>query len=221
MDDFEKNLFRVAWEFTCQPLGESLDAARAVFRTWPHEKRFCHELYGFLLSDLRITPVCIQYVAMGFCTCSNLLEEYRLHRAYQELIKKCTFLEFYDAFISYSMLRFLDSKGLAGGLPRHFASATALVRPAVWDLKRYAVYDNMQEPPVEPNPVVAATYGFVNANSKEEADLLKKTYQQYFESKDADPLELHNVCQYGRIYEHVDSVIRLKSKRLRRLMKNV
>ncbi|EIN08415.1 hypothetical protein PUNSTDRAFT_69050 [Punctularia strigosozonata HHB-11173 SS5] len=213
-------MFKAAWELTRQPPGDSLDDAKRVFRSWDADKRSCHEFYGFLLCDIRPPPDSVQYISMGYCACTSFFEEWALHLTYRDLITKCTFERFHRAYITHSLLPLMKSKGLAGHLPQHFASATGLLRPAVWDLKSYALYDNIQEPVVEPHPVLVAEYGFKNAKSKEDADVLKKAYQLYFESKDADAAALHNACLEKKIYEHVDSVIRLKSKRLRCLMAN-
>ncbi|EIN08377.1 hypothetical protein PUNSTDRAFT_68488 [Punctularia strigosozonata HHB-11173 SS5] len=215
-----------AWKFTGVPACDSEeDAVSPAHLSMPPEQAFPHLFYGMLLTGQRPGPGLEIYISLGFCTCRDQGEEHGLANTYRLLIDKCTFPEFCDAFASQSLGQLLETHDLTSHLPRHFASATALSKPSVWYLKDFVLQDNLvldneSDLVKSLQNSVRVDYGFWNAKNLEEIQVLRSAYRQYFDAY-GDAVELHNACIQGRIYEHVNSVVRLKSKWLKRLMMNI
>ena len=71
-------------------------------------------------------------------------------------------------------------------------------------------------------PSVVADYGFMNCRNDSERRQLKRVYKAFFDSRDGDPLALHEAAIKGNIHGYVSKVVQgLRDPKFQRLMKNL
>ncbi|KAJ7762405.1 hypothetical protein DFH07DRAFT_814279 [Mycena maculata] len=206
---------------------DTIEEIKAEMSNWPEEKQASHLLCNLILSQLHPSPDLITWITFGFCACRDEAEEKILARWYTTLIGQCTFEELYHAYDSSSLIALFDSKGVRAGTetivhleevlkgsPREFKS--------VWYLKQFVMAQG--EEYSKPIPSVIVDYGFMNCyKSEEETTLLKDLYSQIFSLPRADPVQLHEACIQGKLYDLVSRLLKLKKKDqkvLKRLLKN-
>lgn len=73
----------------------------------------------------------------------------------------------------------------------------------------------MDHPPI---PSVNVDYGFVNCRTFEETCILMEVYRKVLET--ANPLELHQACVAGDLFQFAESYVRME-ERWRSLLRNV
>ena len=182
--------------------------------------------------------------AFGFCTCNGerqesglgaiyqallvgdgLFEDVHKHLTFQMLGRRkdqiATFTEFWQAFEAGKLIQLMDSKGLkeqSMGFPflEKFLSVPPTgAFPSVWDLKQFVAIAKPAE--FDPIPAVNVDYGFMNCRSFEETCTLMEIYKRLLSK--ANPLELHEACLAGRLFEFAEKFDKMDEK-YRRLMKN-
>ncbi|KAG0692608.1 hypothetical protein DFH29DRAFT_839651 [Suillus ampliporus] len=217
-------MFRRAWCFTGGAETDSLEVIKASIASMPQDKQTCHLLYTMLLSKWHPAPFHDLWIPFGFCTCIHEEEEMHLGGLYQDLITKCTFDEFCDAFSSSRILDLFRNNGISVEFPiplRYLADVlqSSIMTKSVWFLKQFAIRSDEEN--VEGRVVnsVAVDYGFMNCRKDSEIQALKKVYRTFFERRDADPLALHDAAISGNIFGYLGSLMKLNAK-YERLMKN-
>ncbi|KAJ7044984.1 hypothetical protein C8F04DRAFT_520702 [Mycena alexandri] len=221
-----------AWQYVRgRPNTDTMDQIAAERSTWPKEKQDCDLLCSLIMSEMHPSPELDDlWVTFGFCACHGEAEEQILSAVYGELIqdKKCTFEELYLAYDSSTLIALFDSKKLGTrakeiphlevvlkGSPRAFQS--------VWYLKQFVASRQEGKRRI---PSIAVDYGFLNC-LKDEAEhtLLEDLYHQLFTLPRArfDPMQLHEACIQGKLYEYAEGLLKLRKKDqkvLKRLLKN-
>ncbi|KAL6307475.1 hypothetical protein BKA93DRAFT_893568 [Sparassis latifolia] len=201
-----------------RPYLDPADKDKAVQEFTPQAKRDSFMLYALLLRGWHPDPVSLPdlFFDFGFCTC----RETPLAFLYLDLIKRCTFTEFWKAHQSNSLIPLFDAYGLAQHRKRmpHLEAFLAVgsnvndFRPSVWNLVLFLNTEGADAP-----RYLLVDYGFLNCdNAKEKLDL-KEVYTRLL--KKVDPMDLHNACITGRLYDFASRHTPL-SHRFQRLMRN-
>ena len=86
-------------------------------------------------------------------------------------------------------------------------------RPSVWDLSLF-----LNQTTFDPPNIVCLEYGFIHCDTFEKKRLLKERYAEVL--KKADPLDLHNACMEGKLFDFCSRHTNL-SNDYRRLMNNL
>ncbi|KDQ50000.1 hypothetical protein JAAARDRAFT_165152 [Jaapia argillacea MUCL 33604] len=214
--------FLQAWRFVGGSPADNESQAMAKIKTWPPYKQLCQQFYLVLLAGWHPSPDLPQWLNLGFCSCADEREEATLCSIYRDLIHLCTFDEFCEAYRTSSIIALFDAHGLTArrqafpyleevlqGSPHTFKS--------VWNLKNYVLAQLDEDELLIPS--IRVDYGFLNCKSTGELAQLKDIYRQVLQRPDANPLELHQACISGRLYQHVGGMMKLK-KKFQRLMKN-
>lgn len=225
-EDYVNSMILRAWKFIGGSETDTVDQITTKLKTWPRNKARCHWLYATLLSQAHPAPEEDVWIPFGFCVCDEF-SEMALGVLYEELIRRCTFEEFYTAFETSKLADLMDAKGFKRrrlSFPdlESVLSTSPHMNLSVWDLKQL-VYSEERGPGRVPS--VFVDYGFGNCKDEGERGDLKRVYKEYFEAgrARAEPLKLHEACIAGKLFEHVSGVVRLKKdvKKYTRLMKNV
>ena len=188
--------------------------------TWPKHKQDCFDLCVLVLSDSRPDPSFRIWLSFGFCTARHKYYEMQLGIAYGMLVKRCSFGEFYQAYVSCSLVQLFGSKNINlaqfGLHLADFLASAPHMNKSVWHLKQFVVADELDGVPVL---AVQADYGFFNCRNEEEEVELKDVYKKVFEDSNGDPLKLHEVCLQRKIEEYVRATLKLKKKYRRQLFR--
>ncbi|KZS98765.1 hypothetical protein SISNIDRAFT_447557 [Sistotremastrum niveocremeum HHB9708] len=186
------------------PFDTVADIVRAQ-KSWPLDKRACFEFVSVVISCGGPNVYLAEsWQRFGYCV-SKDEEDPLPRRLYHELIERCTFDEFYDAYRSCSLIALMDAKGLRSirkELPREFKiilSQSAHHVATVWGLKALVLSDYY----VEPIPCVSISYGFSNCQGSEESKRLRQFYARLFQEYDVEPLKLERASNNDRIYEYI------------------
>lgn len=181
------------------------------------------------------------YYDFGFCTCLEEHDVGRLGGLYQKLLvgdkftkfwfndrdlnlpsgghRTCTFTELWHALEAGKLINLMDSKGLESERRQFRHLDTFLGQPwcgprkSIWDLQ---VFLSDEGTIAAPNPVLI-DYGFINCNGFREVTELKSVYKSILQL--SDPLDLHDACIHGRLFEFARSV-KVLEPRLRKMMRN-
>ncbi|KAF2127532.1 hypothetical protein P153DRAFT_295156 [Dothidotthia symphoricarpi CBS 119687] len=206
----------------------------------PEAKGASYDLLAAILLQMSPHPIQLVWYSFGFVTCRGQGEESMLVSLYKLLLTKsdgspfyeinnrqrgniqpATFTQFWKAYEAGRLIQLMDSKGLKeirSELPflEGFLSVPPVgSRPSVWDLKQFLeISDPMDHPPV---PSVNVDYGFINCRTFEETCTLMEIYGKVL--KTAKPLELHQACVAGNLFEFASSHLRME-ERWRPLMRN-
>lgn len=209
-----------AWRFTGGAETDSPEDIRARLTSMPRDKQSCHVFYTMLLSKWHPAPFDDFWIPFGFCSCVSEEEEMYLGGRYQDLITKCTFDEFHDAFCSARILDLFRKHGIDVDV-RYLADVMQNHRmnKSVWDLKQFAIRTDKENAEDGIVNSIACDYGFMNCRKDSEIQALKKVYRTFFERRDADPLALHDAALRGDIFGYLGSLMKLNAK-FERLMKN-
>jgi hypothetical protein len=214
IEDFALEATMRAWWYTGGrqlPNGTRLNDINIEKATWPVHKRNCFDLCILMLSNSRPTPSFCIWITFGFCTTRNEHEETQLCFAYHTLLMRCSFEEFYRASESSSLVQLFNSKhiSLEQSGP-HLADLLAYAphtNKSVWNLKQFVIADESDGVPVV--CPVGIDYGFYNCRTQEQVLQLKKFYKKFFDDSNGDPLELHQACLQGKIYNYVRTTVKL------------
>ncbi|MCJ1476174.1 hypothetical protein MMC13_004839 [Lambiella insularis] len=188
-------------------------------------------LLAEILHRICPNPTERNWYSFGFFTCREQAEESILVDVYQLLLTKsdgsffyefhnrrrgniqpATFTQFWKAYEAGTLIQLMDSKGL-----KELRSRLPFLEGflSVWDLKQFLeINDPMDHPPI---PAVKVDYGFINCRTFEETCILMEIYGQVL--KTADPLELHQACVAGDLFQFVSGYVRME-ERWRALVSN-
>ncbi|OBZ69600.1 hypothetical protein A0H81_10166 [Grifola frondosa] len=212
-----------AWQFTGGAITDTAEEIEAKLALMPEYERDCHLFYRLVISRWHPGPGLAAWRNFGFCVCFDEEEEMELGRQYQMLVRrKCTFKEFYAAYESSTLLALFESKGLRTDF-RHLDDVlrgSPLRFKSVWSLKSFVLQEELEATPTLP---VAVDYGFVNCKKPADFAALKSLYKKVFQSRQADPIELHEAAIGGRLLEYIETLMKLKqsdSKKFQGLLRN-
>ncbi|KAH6909637.1 tRNA synthetases class I-domain-containing protein [Coprinopsis sp. MPI-PUGE-AT-0042] len=192
---------KTAWAFAKGTPHLSADQIMTVGKSWGHKKYECLILCGTILEGARPGPDAFEemWVHYGFCV-GGLWEEMQpqgFARGDQEISK-----EFEDVM-----------SGSGQG-----------VYKSVWWLKAFVQRQvELVNPDFQMRPSVRVDYGFMNCRNEGERRMLLGLYRLYFDSETPAPrpLDLHQACIRGQLFEHLGTFpqVRLVEEH-RRLLKN-
>ena len=188
----------------------------------PKSKQDSFALYSLLLQDYHPDPSTQLYKNFGFCTGSGLAAERILPQLYKQLISKCTFTEFWTSYQSNNLLTLLEAKGIKKHQwPEHFETFMTNYFAhgwcwSVWDLKIFLLGKE-----TDPPRSVSVDYGFIHCDIPQMV-ALKGIYERllYDILLPADPMELHQACIEGRLYDFASKYLGELDSMYRILMKN-
>ncbi|KAJ3504655.1 hypothetical protein NLJ89_g7824 [Agrocybe chaxingu] len=225
LDPEESNgkFLREGWVFTGGDPNSPMYEIKSTIERWPKNKLICFHMCGIMLLRFHPAPSDMMWVPFGFCTCDEN-SELELGGIYEELLKQCTFKEFYEAFESSQLIKLFQAKGWGPSIARFPYLEGVLEKspncPSVWELKQYLIMD-AEGHLMPPLPTVSLDYGYFNCLNREEEEELSAAYRAFYAKRDADPLALQQAAVEGNIFEYMCGVVKLKNKKtLRRLMKN-
>lgn len=201
----------------------------------PVAKRDAFYFFTTTLHFYHPTPSDPLWYKFGFCTCKGSFDEFNLGGLYQRLIvgrraqsymtlpepakKPCTFDEFWKAYDSGKLIQLMDEKGLKTErqefpyLEKFLSVRPGGQRPSVWALKQFLADGDT----VDSNDSMFDDYGFRNCQNVADLKDLMRVYQNILQI--ANPLELHQACVEGNLYEFCKIYnVRLDSK-FQRLMR--
>ncbi|KAF7351496.1 MYND-type domain-containing protein [Mycena sanguinolenta] len=196
---------------------------------WPSEERtffFFHAL--LLVVGHPTTPDFDMWVKFGFCACQDESEEGFLAATYRMLASYCSYEEFLSAYTSSTLIQLLDANGLRGRRMIHpyledVLSGSPSRFKSVWFLKQHLRCSVGTRSNLIPS--VRVDYGFMNCASDSEYQELKDLYKDIFERRRANPLQLHEACLAGSLYEYVLRLFpemkkKSRAKKFQRLLRN-
>lgn len=206
----------------------------------PEAKAASYDLLAEVLYRFTPNPVELNWYSFGFVTCCGKNEEstlldlyqllliesngssfYRFHNSRRGDFAPAPFAQFWKAYEAGTLIELMDSKGLRelrSQLP--FLEAFLSVpptgpRPSVWHLKQFLEIDDPTDYP--PVLSVQVDYGFMNCHNFEELCTLMEIYRKVLTS--ANPMELHQACVAGNLFQFVGGHFRVKEE-WRALMRN-
>ncbi|KAF7943452.1 hypothetical protein EAE96_011378 [Botrytis aclada] len=210
----------------------------------PEAKLQCYELLATALHMACPNPMQRNWYNFGFCTCVDEQEEGALGVLYKRLLlgnkllddlqgnnqhmvygpepPTATFTEFWHAYQSGTLIKLIDSKGLNKlrsefkFLERFLSEPPSGPQPSVWSLKQFVAIYNPAEFP--PSQTLEVDYGFMNCQTFEETCILLEIYKRLL--RGANPLELHEACLAGKLFEFAGSYHHVDESH-RRLMRNL
>ncbi|KAF9499278.1 hypothetical protein BDN71DRAFT_1503317 [Pleurotus eryngii] len=154
-------------------------------------------------------------MTFGLCACTCEEEESILGRRWQDLLSKSTFNELCQAYDSGSILSLFRTKKILVPTPtiEEFLKGSNSLY-SVWKLKQFVLGtdDSVLRTPRS----VWVDYGFINCASDTERLHLKSIYKSVFQSTkypNMDPLELHQACISGKLFDFVGQFYTFKEKR--------
>ncbi|KAH6883759.1 hypothetical protein BKA70DRAFT_1341422 [Coprinopsis sp. MPI-PUGE-AT-0042] len=230
-------LLKTAWSFATGAPHISADETITVPKTWEKKKIECLLLCGMILERGRPAPSGFEemWVHYGFCV-GGLWEEMQVASLYTSLLRRTSFQEFFDTIESSGMINLLKSKvswpqGFVGGdeeISKEFEDVMSGsgqgVYKSVWWLKAFVQRQvELVNPDFQIIPSIRVDYGFMNCRNDTERRTLLGLYRLYFESENPKPrpLELHQACIKGQLFEHLSTFPRVKLREEhRRLLKN-
>ncbi|KAJ7347240.1 hypothetical protein DFH08DRAFT_1080307 [Mycena albidolilacea] len=174
-------LWNAVGDFTSQDHDE---ISLTVNTRWPRER--ANFFFRSMLGLCHPSPELDLWVHFGFCACHDESEE--------------QFLSF-----TYGML-LLDAKGLRGRRIIHpyledLLSGSPVMLKSAWFLKKHVQYTKSVRSDLIPS--VRVDYGFMNCTSDREYQDLKDLDKKIFERRYTNPLELHQACVSGSLYDYV------------------
>ena len=213
------------WRFLGGDADDTYEQHRAYYDKWENEKQECFLLNHLFLSGWHPGPEIPIWVSFGFATCRDEWAERDLAAIYKRVTinDKCPLDDFTAAYQRHDLLTLFRRYGVEDQIlqmpyMKDFLENASI--KTVWHLKAY-VYIEGDCKAILP---VQVDYGIVNcAGIEGHLNLLKSTYKRVFEHPEGNPLELHEACITGQIFEYVDGLLKIKkrdAKVLRRLMKN-
>jgi hypothetical protein len=196
---------------------------------WPRE-RANFFFFRSMLGLCHPSPELDLWVHFGFCACYDESEEQFLSFTYGMLVDRCTYDEFLTAYSDSKIIQLLDAKGLRGRRIIHpyledVLSGSPVMFKSVWFLKKHVQYTKSVRSDLIPS--VRVDYGFMNCTSDREYQDLKDLYKNIFERRYTNPLELHQACLSGSLYDYVLGLFpemkgkKKRAAKFRRLLRNL
>ncbi|KAH8752838.1 hypothetical protein F5883DRAFT_621355 [Diaporthe sp. PMI_573] len=145
------------------------------------------------------------WISLGFCTAPDAVSEDRLCSAYESLVGRCTFNEFWSSMAESGIVELFSKYGLAERIlrMRNFKDFMAIVKKwyqSVWELKRFTRMNVS-----DPFRAVVVDYGFMNCKDARQRMQLRRIYQEFFE-RGEDEMRLHEACVAGKLASFLQSV---------------
>ncbi|KAL9632470.1 MAG: hypothetical protein Q9164_005300 [Protoblastenia rupestris] len=159
-----------------------------------------------------------EWYLLGFCTTVDDYSEGQLGALYIELVHRCRFTEFWQAYAQGKLIALMDRKGFGEVRQpfRHLENFLSTFpdgfKHSVWHLVWFCRGEEMEAP-----RYLVVDYGFLNCKTALDRMQLKDTYKKLLQK--CDLLELHRACVEGKIYQFASKYMKLE-KRFQRLMKN-
>lgn len=232
------SMLRAAWRAAGgYPVDASPHDILARLDTFSKERRDCFLFYSLILERTQPHPSQTLWLSFGFVVSRDSGDEMACTRKYHELIGRCTFEEFCEAYNSSAICALFDRHGVSvtpdgpfwgSAIARHFhdvMSQSPRGRKSVWSLKQYVdrLISSSPEDEPTPTPAVVFDYGFRNCKNASERKLLNDLYKQLFQKRGMDPLELHDACVQGGLLEFAKKFVKITTSigaKYARLLKN-
>ncbi|KAG6854474.1 hypothetical protein C0991_006553 [Blastosporella zonata] len=238
MNHAEDILIR-SWRFTGGSKKDSMEDIQKKLAQMSPSRRSCHGLYTSLLMRpmSHPPPTLDAWVEFGFCTCRTELSEGQLGGMYHQLIEyECTFQEFVAAYESGQLMKLIDercffrdprNRTIRQGFPylEDVLANPSLIKP-VWYLRQMVDIpaEELEALKIGPYPHLLLDYGFMNCKDDAETQELRNVYKKVLDTPDASPLDLHEACMKGKLFDFVHKFVPMKKKdtrkQLRRLLQN-
>ena len=187
-----------------------------------------HECWAFLkcLMDWSYPgPSSLLWLQFGFCACPTREDEVKLTKAYQDLIARCSFTPFCDAYSNHSLVSLFQAHDISLFSPSsspsifYLSLIDVLSVPleqlkSVWELKRLAnMLSNTPTLDWQCSYPLNVQYGFLNCKNKKDARALMELYQNFFSSPTSNPLDLDEACRAGRLADFFFKDLGIKMNR--------
>ncbi|KAH6908248.1 hypothetical protein BKA70DRAFT_1427481 [Coprinopsis sp. MPI-PUGE-AT-0042] len=198
------------WNYATDGLPASEETMRNTIAAWPPRRQECVILCGLLSGSYPPPPKFPLWFQFGFCV-GDHHSEMEMVEMYRGLLYSISsFDELCLAYEDARLVELLDRKGLTQSAAyRRVAnefedvvsgSAVGILKSA-WYLK--AFIRSHPDPlrsgeELRINSSVFLDYGWMNCEDNHAINRLLRVYQQYFNSPDANCLELHSACVDGR-----------------------
>lgn len=146
------------------------------------------------------------WLLLGFCTAPDDRAISLLLAAYTDLIRLCTFEEFWRCMQRSTMAELFAKYGLGQVIDgfrnfKNLLGATGGWYPSVWELKRFTLMKAARHPEVS----VPVDYGFMHCINSSERESLRGLYREYF-SRGEDEMLLHEACVQGLLANFLEPV---------------
>ncbi|KAL4265869.1 MUB1/samB family protein [Pleurotus pulmonarius] len=206
---------------------ESIEDFQRRTSELPKAQALCLVFATKLLSRSHPAPYDARdYINFGFCACTCAEEESELGRMWYALLKRCSFDELCEAYNSSSLLALFNKAGISISSPAivNVLKTSPRMNYSVWDLKQFVI--GTEDSAMQPIRPVWVDYGFINCSSDAERLDLKSIYKSVFQSTKhptMDPLQLHQACISGKLFDFVGQFYTFKEKKrdkYARLFKN-
>ncbi|KAJ6457953.1 hypothetical protein C8R45DRAFT_561386 [Mycena sanguinolenta] len=200
-----------------------------IINTWPRAKGNFF-FFRSALGTGHPGPELDTWLHFGFCACQDESEEGFLGLTYRMLASYCSYDEFFTAYTNSNIIQLLDAKGPRGRRMIHpylegVLSGSPVVFKSVWMLKQYLGCSRSGGSDLPRS--VEVDYGFVNCTTESEHQDLKDLYTNIFEKPHTNPLQLHEACVSGSLYEYVVGLFpeikkkKNRAKKFQRLLRNM
>ncbi|EMR61650.1 hypothetical protein UCREL1_11423 [Eutypa lata UCREL1] len=171
----------------------------------PPEKRYALLFYVQICNGIKPDVDEDNWISLGFCTAPDAVSEDRLCSAYESLVGRCTFNEFWGSMAESAIVELFDKYGLTDIISpmRNFKDFMASVKKwhqSVWELKRFTRMNVS-----DPFRAVVVDYGFMNCKDAHQRMQLRSMYQEYFE-RGEDEMRLHEACVAGQLASFLQTV---------------
>ncbi|KZT41012.1 hypothetical protein SISSUDRAFT_1001344 [Sistotremastrum suecicum HHB10207 ss-3] len=194
----------------------TLDEMEEEVAQWPEDKQLCWRFFIIVFNDCS-PPVTSPsaWLAFGFCLFSDNPARqldgplgYPLRPLYAQLVKRCTFDEFYKAFITSSLVALMDKHGLknerttmplAQEFERHLSQSPDRYSD-VWGLKSFVLYPEQGRLPS------LILFGFHNCGDDKEIKQLSGVYYTLFEDFDVPPSQIQDAAEKDRLFELITTL---------------
>lgn len=166
MDDLINELYKPACDYAGFPGSYTAARRMEMFIALPKDMSGVLFICGRIIAGSFPPPDNAMWMAFGFCTCKNLLQERQLCALYGELFERCPFEEFWYMFGSGSITKLFDAHGLKAEREQYFYLDDIMGGHAserwrsVWYLKQLVRVSTVMDLPSKPdefkiNPFVA------------------------------------------------------------------
>ncbi|OAL01825.1 hypothetical protein IQ06DRAFT_218832 [Phaeosphaeriaceae sp. SRC1lsM3a] len=195
-----------------------------IARLEPQVKQEVAQLAAAVLRSNLVPVTARIWHTFGFVTVNDVEEERHLAGLYAIVLKEAVdkqriFQEIMRAVETDQLPQLFDRNGyfhFRQAFPRleAFLGTNPAKRPTVWHLKHFLHDEDNMEPPA----VLQRDYGFRYCRLREEVSRLKTIYAAIL--KEADIMDLHTACVYGRLVEFAAQKGIFVNPKDRRLMQN-
>jgi hypothetical protein len=182
------------------------DRALGLPRLQPASKQDSAQLAGAVLRGKLLPMTTNAWHTFGFVTTHSECEERTLGGLYAAILTKASnsqaiFREIVQVVETNTLINLITTKEYGHILTQLSSSLVTFLatppqgRSTVWRLKQF-VNDNSN---TSPPPHLQRDYGFKYCRQHDEVQHIKDVYWNLL--KTVDPMDLHNACVYGRLYE--------------------